>query len=177
MADEEIDTSDIPPLADSFFENARWRLPRLYIYRRDFSEARNFAAHILAEGYHKKNSEKRNLVHRALDTSVIMAYARAFTQQRDLDEKREPTTLAQAIAEVLTDPDAKRLHDIILHLRDKVYAHSDSSKHELPLDYHKYAPIMKVNQNLTESDMVLLKTMIDNWIRYVDDKISILKNR
>ena len=27
MTDEEIDTSDIPPLDDAFFANARWRMP------------------------------------------------------------------------------------------------------------------------------------------------------
>ena len=28
MADEEIDTSDIPPLGDEFFARAEWRMPR-----------------------------------------------------------------------------------------------------------------------------------------------------
>lgn len=28
MADEDIDTSDVPPLTDSFFSRARWRSPR-----------------------------------------------------------------------------------------------------------------------------------------------------
>lgn len=27
MTDEEIDTSDIPPLDDAFFANAQWRMP------------------------------------------------------------------------------------------------------------------------------------------------------
>ncbi|HEX8191069.1 MAG TPA: BrnA antitoxin family protein [Pyrinomonadaceae bacterium] len=28
MSDEEIDTSDIPPLGDEFFAEAEWRMPR-----------------------------------------------------------------------------------------------------------------------------------------------------
>jgi uncharacterized protein (DUF4415 family) len=28
MSDEEIDTSDIPPLGDEFFARAEWRMPR-----------------------------------------------------------------------------------------------------------------------------------------------------
>ena len=28
MADEEVDTSDIPPLDDEFFAKAQWRMPR-----------------------------------------------------------------------------------------------------------------------------------------------------
>lgn len=28
MTDEMIDTSDIPPLSDTFFANARWRMPQ-----------------------------------------------------------------------------------------------------------------------------------------------------
>lgn len=27
LTDEDIDTSDIPPLSDDFFSNARWRVP------------------------------------------------------------------------------------------------------------------------------------------------------
>jgi hypothetical protein len=27
LSDDEIDTSDVPPLPDGFFENARWRMP------------------------------------------------------------------------------------------------------------------------------------------------------
>jgi len=28
MSDEEVDTSDIPPLGDEFFARAEWRMPR-----------------------------------------------------------------------------------------------------------------------------------------------------
>lgn len=28
MSDEEIDTSDIPPLGDEFFASAKWRMPK-----------------------------------------------------------------------------------------------------------------------------------------------------
>ena len=28
MSDEMIDTSDIPPLTDKFFESAKWRMPK-----------------------------------------------------------------------------------------------------------------------------------------------------
>jgi len=28
MTDEEIDTSDIPPLTEEFFKNAKWRMPK-----------------------------------------------------------------------------------------------------------------------------------------------------
>lgn len=31
MSDEMIDTSDIPPLSDKFFERATWRLPNLLV--------------------------------------------------------------------------------------------------------------------------------------------------
>ncbi len=54
MTDEEIDTSDIPPLDDAFFAAAQWRMPRLYIYLNDFREARKFASHILQNGLHDK---------------------------------------------------------------------------------------------------------------------------
>src|SRR6185295_7173292 len=85
MTDEEIDTSDIPPQGDAFFARAKWRLPRLYIYRQDFRDALSFAAYILDNHFHTKKSEKQQLVHQALNTSLIMAYSRPFTGNKDLN--------------------------------------------------------------------------------------------
>jgi hypothetical protein len=35
MTDEAVDTSDISPLTDSFFAEAKWRLPRICMDRLD----------------------------------------------------------------------------------------------------------------------------------------------
>ena len=48
MTDDEIDTSDIPPLDDAFFERAITVLPRVRVDRNDLKRARRFADHILA---------------------------------------------------------------------------------------------------------------------------------
>jgi hypothetical protein len=176
MTDEEIDTSDIPSQGDAFFAKARWRLPRLYIYRMDFIEAKAYAAHILHMDYHQKKSDTRKLVHRALNTSVILAYSRPFTQQRDLHNKKE-TTLEVSVGEVLSEPQAWGLHKKILGLRDMVYAHSDARAREIKgLPYGKSIALFYWIENLTEPETVSLETMIETWIGYLDKKISLLKS-
>src|SRR2546426_539151 len=78
VTDEEIDTSDIPPLDGAFFAAAQWRLPRLYIYLNDLRDARKFVAYILKKGLHDKKTELKQLEHLAFNTSLIISYSRPF---------------------------------------------------------------------------------------------------
>jgi len=54
---------------------------------------------------------------RALETAVIVCYARAFTTSNTVGPLTEDWTPA--------DPVERRFHDEIMRLRDKVYAHTD----------------------------------------------------
>ena len=68
MTDDEIDTSDIPPLDDAFFERAIRVLPRRWVDRIDLIKAQKFAAHILKKGWSNK---KPNLVHDAFNIAAL----------------------------------------------------------------------------------------------------------
>lgn len=86
MTDDEIDTSDIPPLDDAFFERAIKVLPRVRVDRIDLLKARKFADYILAKGWSNK---KNSLVHDAFNTALIVSYVKPFSSRRDLDERNE----------------------------------------------------------------------------------------
>src|SRR5712691_540748 len=124
MTDEDIDTSDIPPLDDAFFASAQWRLPRFYIYRNDFHQARRFASYILN---HKQKTELQKLVHLAFNTSLIISYSRPFHCNKNF--KGQPkSSLREHISEILNEAELE-LHSQILVMRDTVYAHSDARPH------------------------------------------------
>lgn len=99
MTDDEIDTSDIPPLTDAFFERARKVLPRIYIDRLDLIEARKLAGYILKKGWPNKQNK---LAHSAFNTALIISYARPFTMRHNLEGHRE-SLLDKQVTEVLIE--------------------------------------------------------------------------
>src|SRR5258705_2255202 len=173
MTDDEIDFSDIPPLDDAFFERATKLLPRIRIDRIDLSEARKYAAYIL----NKKNwtHQKNNLAHDAFNTALIISYSRPFTTRYNLDEQRE-SLLDEHIAEVLTDESEIELHGQIKDLRDESYAHSDARSLLIPgMNYAKELCLMRKVLNLERREVELLMKMINKWIEYLDEQISLTK--
>lgn len=175
MTDDEIDTSDIPPLDDAFFKRARKVLPRAYIDRLDLNEALRFATHILDKKFHdERKSESRRLVHRALNTSLIISYSRPFHRNKDLNGEYE-NSLGDIISEVLIEAEIE-LHRKVFASRNTNYAHSDARSHLIKgLDYNKSAAIMYRIENLDKSEIATLKVMILKWIKHLEAKISLLK--
>lgn len=174
MTDDEIDTSDIPPLDDAFFERAIKVLPRVRVDKIDLSRAGDFAAHILKEGWSNK---KPNLVHDAFNIALIVSYVKPFSSRRDLEERNESRLDDQVeITNVLTE-DERKLHDRIKELRNRSFAHSDARSVLIKgYDYGKDFCLMKLELNLAREEVELLKKMIDKWIKYLDDQISLTKN-
>lgn len=174
MTDDEIDTSDIPPLDDAFFERAIRVLPRVRVDRLDLIRAREFAAHILAKEWSNK---KTSLVHDAFNIALIVSYVKPFSSRRDLEERKEFRLDEQVeITDVLTEEE-RRLHYRIKELRNKSFAHSDASSVLIKgFDYSKDFCLMKAELNLARDEVELLKKIIDKWIKYLDDRISLTKD-
>ena len=178
MTDDEIDTSDIPPLDDEFFKSAKWLLPRWCIDLEDFNQAREFATHILKRKWQHdhKESPVKSLEHRAFNTSLIVSYARPFHNNRNLHDEPK-SSLRKHVAEVLNETEIE-LHDRILSLRDTVYAHSDAKAHRVPnWDYVRGFTPRRVVENLSELDVRLLKRMAKKWIDYLRLERSELRRR
>jgi hypothetical protein len=170
MTDDEIDTSDIPPLDDAFFERAIKVLPRVRVDKIDLIKARRFATHILNKGWSNK---KPNLVDDAFNIALIVSYVKPFSSRRDLEERSESRLDDQVeIASVLNEEE-RTLHGRIKELRNRSFAHSDARSVLIKgLDYSKDFCFMKAELNLARKDVELLKKMIDKWIKYLDDQIS-----
>ena len=176
MTDDEIDTSDIPPLDDAFFAKAKWWLPRLYIDRFDLHAALKFATYILKEDLHdkKKRKKDKDLLHAAFNTSLIISYSRPFSGNRNFKGEPKPS-LDEGIYADLNNAETE-LHKKVLNLRDTAYAHSDARAHRIAtLDYtSRTIPIMLSVLNLRKTETVALKSLIEKWITCVEAKISVL---
>jgi hypothetical protein len=172
MTDDEIDTSDIPPLTDAFFERARIVFPRIYVDRLDLIGAREFAAYILEKGWPGK---KEKLAHNAFNTALIISYARPFGMKKDLDGQREKA-LDEQVAEVLTDEAEIALHKRVKEMRHESFAHSDARAHLIEgWDYSNQIGLIKSELPLSQSETTLLATMIQKWINYLDSQIAKFK--
>ena len=174
MTDDEIDTSDIPPLDDAFFERAIKVLPRVRVDRIDLIRAREFAVHILAKAWPNK---KASLVHDAFNIALIVSYVKPFSSRHDLEDRNEFRLDERVeITDVLNEEES-RLHYRIKELRNKSVAHSDASSVLIKgFDYSKDFCLMKLELNLARDEVQLLKKMIDKWIRYLHEQISLTKD-
>lgn len=174
MSDEEIDTSDSPPLDDAFFERAIRVLPRTRVDRIDLIRARRFAAHILAKGWTNK---KTSLVYDAFNIALIVSYVKPFSARRDLGERNESRLDDQVEIMKVLNEEERKLHCRIKELRNRSFAHSDAQSVLIKgFDYNKDMCLFKLELNLARQEVELLKKMIDKWIRYLDDQISLTRN-
>jgi hypothetical protein len=178
MTDDEIDTSDIPPLDDAFFKSAKWLLPRWCIDLGDFRQAKEFAEHILKRKWQQELNESpvKRVEHRAFNTALIVSYARPFHDNKTL--KGAPaSSLREQVGEVLSEAAEVDLHDRILRLRDTVIAHSDGRALRVYSSSMLGPTITGVVENLSESEVKLLKRMTKKWIDYLGIERSKLKKR
>ena len=174
MTDEEIDTSDIPPLNDAFFERAIRVLPRVRVDRIDLVKARKFAVHILAKEWSNKKS---SLVHDAFNIALIVSYAKPFSIRHDLEERRESRLDERVEINEVLNEEERKLHVRVKELRNKSFAHSDARSVLVKgFDYRKDPCFFKAELNLARDEVASLKKIIDKWIKYLDHQITLTKN-
>jgi hypothetical protein len=176
MTDDEIDTSDIPLLDEAFFKSAKWLLPRWCIDLGDFRQAKEFAQHILKRKWQQDLNEPpvQSLEHRAFNTSLIVSYARPFHNNKTLKGAPE-SSLRNQVGEVLNETEVE-LHKRILRLRDTVIAHSDGRALRV-FSTNFGLTFTRVVENLSESEVKLLKRMTKKWIDHLGIESSKLKRR
>lgn len=177
MTDDEIDTSDIPPLDDAFFKSAKLLLPRWSIDIGDFRQAKEYADHILKRKWQQNLNEStaRRVEHRAFNTSLIVSYARPFHNNKTL--KGAPhSSLRKQVPEVLNEAELA-LHDRILRFRNTVIAHSDGRALRVFSSADFGLTFTRTVENLSESEVRLLKQMLKKWIDYLGIEHSKLNRR
>jgi len=178
MTDDEIDTSDIPPLDDEFFRSAKWQLPRWYFDLGDLNQAQEFARHIIKRRWQrdKKETPVATLEHKAFNTSLIVSYARPFHNNKNL-KGEPPSSLRRQVEKVLSEDELK-VHRRVLKLRDTVYAHSAASALRVPsAGYARSIVPIKLTANLSESEVRLLGKIIQKWIKYLEAERADFKRR
>jgi hypothetical protein len=99
---------------------------RLYVSMQDVASAREYARVLLKKGWHHRPWERRWSVYRdqaAFTSALVVAYGRPFTTSRGWP--KFPSRLKPYTKEETA------LHDKLLVLRHRVYAHSDSASYSI----------------------------------------------
>lgn len=99
---------------------------RLILSYGDFKQAHYIASYILTEKLH--DSEDWRLLE-ALNCAMIVAYCRPFSGNDQAIDIRIPD-LPKSFLRGLSD-DEREIHEVVLHDRNTVLAHSDSIAHDL----------------------------------------------
>lgn len=99
---------------------------RIFVAAEDIGLARQYAKHLLKNGWHSAPWERRGSIYMqqsAFVTALVVSYARAFTKSYGWPYLPD---------EVLPEKQGSRiLHGQLIGLRNEVYAHSDSKHHKI----------------------------------------------
>lgn len=131
---------------------------RLYISGEDLGMAAQFAAFILKKGWHFTPWERRGTLYlqqSAFTSSLIVFYARPFTRSSGL-----PDFPKRLLKYSKTE---NGLHDTIIQLRHKVYAHSDDASYKVqPFSINGYPTAILGAQffKLSKPEVETLQNMI-----------------
>ena len=148
---------------------------RLYISGEDLGMAAQFAAFILKKGWHFSPWERRGKIYiqqSAFTSSLIVFYSRPFTRSNGLPNF--PKRLLKY------DDAENTLHDTIISLRHKVYAHSDDYSYKVqPFSINGFptailgAPFFK----LSISEVEALQHMIGMTIAEIYRELRVLEGQ
>jgi hypothetical protein len=149
----------------------------ILIFLGDFRHARRFASEILRAKFHTRNrTQIRDVTHLALNTALIVSYGRPFFTNYNFGNGI--SSLKSCAETVLTDSQDLKLHNKVLSLRLKVYAHSDGDSHLLT-DFNYNGPGPKCTKDpfamLDKSETRRLKAICDRWVIYLDEHRAGLK--
>jgi hypothetical protein len=148
---------------------------RYEITMNDLRWAQKFASHILKKGLHGRGGEQTELIHRALNLSMIVSYCRPFGKNQEKEgQDLVDSPLYDLVRTVLTK-DEFRLHKLIVKARNNVYAHSAASAHFFGLSEPKGKTIVvtrDVLEPLAVEDTTVLHGMIKKWIEYLKQRRS-----
>ena len=97
---------------------------RILLSYADFKHAILAARYILEKRLHAKYPQQSYIILEALSCSMIMAYTRPFSGNDNNSNPKIPD-LSERFLSVL-DEDEREMHEVALHDRNKLLAHSDS---------------------------------------------------
>lgn len=120
-------TSEVPPEINGKMRQFK----RILLSYADFKHAKLAASRILTENLHDKYPQESYVILEALNCSMIMAYCRPFSGN-DGSVPDLPARLLRCL-----DHSERTIHDVVLHDRNKVLAHSDSDTLDIePVIWH-----------------------------------------
>lgn len=161
---------------DTFLVSDDERLyQRLYVSLGDLSLTNSFARHLRKKKWHYAPHERRwttYIQQAAFTSALVTSYARAFTPSKgwpDIPVRLRPYDDAEV-----------RLHEHLIALRNKVYAHSDSSSYSvrpMRIADHPSAIIGAPIFRLSSEELTALQKMLDKVSHAISQELENLMSR
>src|ERR1044071_849943 len=151
-------------------------LKRLVISFHDLTEARQFLNKLLGLNAEAPPAAGDTLVRKALETALVVSYARPFSGNRGA-----PDVTRDMPDELLSDltPEQRRVHDHIVELRNKEFAHSDAERSDVNVFVGRWAdgrPLASPVSNVTRAPLRIdelrtLDTLFEHWHVQIYDEM------
>lgn len=146
-------------------------LEYLYLLRTEFDELRKIIFVLSKFDSSEIKSVDPEIIHNSLNIDVVISYARNFTQSKGFGKiKKIQKKLLKEY-----DKNEKDLHKKIYNLRNKEFAHSDNTNHDIRIENDEMFEFSKkpVREHLSSEDVDLLRNMTKKLI----DKVQSLINK
>jgi hypothetical protein len=143
----------------------------LYVSQQDLSHAAFFADHMLEKSSHAESWEvnwKEYLHQVAYMTAMVTAYGRPFTECRG-----KPQFPARVLKNLI--PEEKLLHNSLLDLRNKVYAHTELAERKVrPIIFNNKPSAIEVlpSMRMSASELIAVRHLIKKISISIDARLK-----
>lgn len=146
-------------------------LERYYLVVSDLKLAKKIADHILRKRLHEKGGEQTQLIHRALNLSMIVSYCRPFTRNVDGEPKELVGSPLHYLVKSVLGKELSAFHREIMMQRNNVYAHSPSGKRfPFPPKKGVFAFQVDVFAPLPVTDTKTLRSIMKTWLDFLEPR-------
>lgn len=143
-------------------------LKRYFIILGDLDWAAKFADQILSGDFHNRTGEHTDLIHRALNLSMVVSYWRPFGKSREAENEPSTGSPLYPIAETVLSSDEYKLHKKLHNARNNVYAHSAA---DLQFSYEPDEEFAVIKNDVlipfSAATTLQVKELIGTWLRFL----------
>lgn len=157
---------------------------RLGFAHADIVFSRKCATYLLKKKWRHGQSHRKESVYfqqSVYTTAFVVSYARPFTNCYGFPKSCSSSFIKYCVLEE-GDSAGRVLHDYFIQLRDKIYAHTDSTHHALRLTSHVYDDDVTIGDIETIPDLCVtadkltsFNEMTENMIHNLSERLKQLK--
>jgi hypothetical protein len=155
-----------PPNSSSDIQQ---RLGFLYLAKEEFGEVIRYGGALLKKEWVIDGGEHASLEAKALDVALVVTYSRPFKRNYGFGDVKPMMQRAMNSYSSVQ----RELHDRIIEMRDREYAHADSDAHDVQVYFNELFTFSKqvTREPIQHFEIKMLIQMCQNLSTSIDEQI------